>query len=447
MLIILFSQNEHIERAVRAAFTTTAPDATLLSTASAMTMIDYVGASNPSLLLLDIHPSPQEALRLLSRLYNDAPRVPQALISNQAARLDLQSLTALRTPLRGDDLARVARRGLRGLEPDARLRDLLMLHLLHRSSGSLYAVTRTLRGMVYLNDGLLVHAEAGGRSGVEALELLLSLPALHLSGLLSEPRPQQASVEVTLDMLAHQRWGDLARSAEGAHAPCYSSLSSANAQELADGRATSPAIPIVGDDPEIDLLDRAAFDPSVLEGRELELGEDDSTVDAALVTVDAPLEIDWDEVRDAPHLKPLPPPPPSGVAEALRLLTRQSGFVGGALVDTTRGALLGELGGGDVELSVAAEMNTRVVRAKLKTIELLGLKEGIEDILITLDRHLHLIRLSRLRPDLFFYLVLRRHDSNLALARLTLHKADELLGHPGAEITEGDVIQLFRAPA
>ncbi|MBH24692.1 MAG: hypothetical protein CMH57_09630 [Myxococcales bacterium] len=131
----------------------------------------------------------------------------------------------------------------------------------------------------------------------------------------------------------------------------------------------------------------------------------------------------------------------------MRLLTRQSGFVGGALVDTTRGALLGELGGGDVELSVAAEMNTRVVRAKLKTIELLGLKEGIEDILITLDRHLHLIRLSRLRPDLFFYLVLRRHDSNLALARLTLHKADELLGHPGAEITEGDVIQLFRAPA
>ncbi|MFD6245619.1 hypothetical protein ACFWGG_10610, partial [Streptomyces roseolus] len=50
------------------------------------------------------------------------------------------------------------------------------------------------------------------------------------------------------------------------------------------------------------------------------------------------------------------------------------GSVGAALVDYTSGMALGTLGGGkDLDLTVAAAGNTDVVRAKLRTMEMLGI--------------------------------------------------------------------------
>ncbi|GLY16216.1 hypothetical protein Kisp01_32310 [Kineosporia sp. NBRC 101677] len=98
------------------------------------------------------------------------------------------------------------------------------------------------------------------------------------------------------------------------------------------------------------------------------------------------------------------------------------GAVGVALVDYTSGMTLGQAGGGSLNLEVAAAGNTEVVRAKLRTMEALGLREGIEDILITLDSQYHLIRLitDQTGIGLFLYLALDKHRSNLALARRKL---------------------------
>ncbi|MEU6594151.1 hypothetical protein ABZ923_33945 [Streptomyces sp. NPDC046881] len=112
------------------------------------------------------------------------------------------------------------------------------------------------------------------------------------------------------------------------------------------------------------------------------------------------------------------------------MMTGIEGAVGAAVVDYTSGMALGTLGGGrDLDLTVAAAGNTDVIRAKVRTMEHLGLDSKIEDILITLEGQYHLIRLvtSRSGNGLFIYLVLDKDRSNLAMARHQLKRIEEQL--------------------
>ena len=105
-----------------------------------------------------------------------------------------------------------------------------------------------------------------------------------------------------------------------------------------------------------------------------------------------------------------------------------SGAIGAALVDYTSGMTLGSAGGGrELDLEVAAAGNTEVVRAKIRTMGELGLKESIEDILITLGTQYHLIRplKSRGGQGLFIYLALTKARANLAMARHQVKKIEE----------------------
>ena len=103
------------------------------------------------------------------------------------------------------------------------------------------------------------------------------------------------------------------------------------------------------------------------------------------------------------------------------------GAMGAAVVDYTSGMALGTLGGSkSLDLTVAAAGNTDVIRAMVRTMEQLGLKGQIEDILITLDSQYHLIRLitGRGGNGLFLYLVLDKARSNLAMARHQLKRVE-----------------------
>lgn len=103
------------------------------------------------------------------------------------------------------------------------------------------------------------------------------------------------------------------------------------------------------------------------------------------------------------------------------------GAVGVALVDYTSGMALAALGDNQVlDLNVAAAGNTDVVRAKMRTMEMLELQGSIEDILITLTAQYHIIRpvTGKSGQGLFLYLVLDRKRANLALARHRLAKVE-----------------------
>ncbi|WP_112467812.1 hypothetical protein [Streptomyces triticisoli] len=112
------------------------------------------------------------------------------------------------------------------------------------------------------------------------------------------------------------------------------------------------------------------------------------------------------------------------------MMAAVEGALGAAVVDYTSGMALGTLGGGkDLDLTIAAAGNTDVIRAKVRTMEQLGLQSQIEDVLITLGSQYHLIRLvtGRNGNGLFLYLVLDKGRSNLAMARHQLKRVEEQL--------------------
>ncbi|ANZ14483.1 hypothetical protein O1L44_00630 [Streptomyces noursei] len=103
------------------------------------------------------------------------------------------------------------------------------------------------------------------------------------------------------------------------------------------------------------------------------------------------------------------------------------GAIGVALVDYTSGMALATLGDPQTfDLNVAAAGNTDVVRAKLRTMEMLELQGSIEDMLITLTSQYHIIRpvTGKNGSGLFLYLVLDRKRANLALARHRLARLE-----------------------
>ena len=113
---------------------------------------------------------------------------------------------------------------------------------------------------------------------------------------------------------------------------------------------------------------------------------------------------------------------------ALKEAMQIDGAIGAAVVDYTSGMALGTLGTSkSLDLSIAAAGNTEVVRAKMRTLEMLKLDDSIEDILITLNSQYHLIRplTGRNGQGLFLYLALAKKRANLAMARHQLRRIEE----------------------
>ena len=116
------------------------------------------------------------------------------------------------------------------------------------------------------------------------------------------------------------------------------------------------------------------------------------------------------------------------IETALKEAMSIEGALGVALVDWESGMPLGILGGDKyLDLDLAAAGNTEVIRAKMRTMQSLNLNDTIEDILITLGKQYHLIRVMTNADgshNLFLYLALDRSRANLALARHHLRRIE-----------------------
>lgn len=101
-----------------------------------------------------------------------------------------------------------------------------------------------------------------------------------------------------------------------------------------------------------------------------------------------------------------------------------------AIVDCTSCMALGSASAlPSVDPSIVAAAGTEVLRAKLRAMEILGVHDVVEDIMILLGQQYHLLHPlpDRTGAGLLVYLVLDRSRANLALAHHQLRAiADEL---------------------
>ena len=98
-----------------------------------------------------------------------------------------------------------------------------------------------------------------------------------------------------------------------------------------------------------------------------------------------------------------------------------NGFIGASVVDVEAGLPLASHSvRPDFDLDVASAYNSEMVKNKRKTIDALRLEATLEDMLLTLDTQLHLIKM--IEGDTFIYLAADRQATNLALLRSAVNR-------------------------
>jgi hypothetical protein len=110
-------------------------------------------------------------------------------------------------------------------------------------------------------------------------------------------------------------------------------------------------------------------------------------------------------------------PQPFDAERVLGEVLKIEGAVGAALVQATSGTVLGQHAvGRGIDMSRTAKIAQDLVQAALR------LRDGIEDIMITVDTQYHVLRPLGTSEDVFVHLILDRERSSLGMARQQLAK-------------------------
>lgn len=353
------------------------------------------------------------------------------------------------------NLSELPAAAFRGSGATTNLADVVQLCALSTLPGVLAVEFGNALGEIWMDQGRAVHAATGEWTGANAFFKIMSWPHGTLSWL--SWRPTQITLQDSLTKLLLEAYriqdeqasrlqsqGIEADLPEQAKPPSQEAeLPSEDAEETElsrEGGNTMPGYPwhrrgLAG----IAEIDSREF-LSPLPGREIDTmnwADDGLTVDIDASEI-SDIRLNNDGVTEND-----PQPTRSyravtkemqmalssnNIKENLLKLEGIEGFIGAAIADSDSGMCLGFLGGaGVLNMELAAASNAEVVRSKRKAMKALGLRDDVEDILITLGKQYHLIRPVKARPNVFFYCALDRQRSNLAMARYALADAEREL--------------------
>lgn len=379
---------------VREGLTLRRGDLDILGATQGQEALDILRARPVDLVVTDLRMPVLDGFELLSILMREQSGTPVIIMTAFGTPeledhvRELGAIAYVEKPIDlrtlNDMIDRELRRAAKGHIQGITLCGFLQLLELERKTCTLQVTLEGSTGFLHFQDGELIHAEVGETSGPEAVYVMEGW----------------ATPEIEIDQVCRAR-----------HRTVFSSMT----ELLLEGaRRADEETRDAGDLSDEDSIGSAlVFDTKDLNPvlGSLTL-EDDRTIQPT-----AALEPHERWGKDMANLK-----------ETLTKLTEISGFLGACIVDSSSGMMLGAEGGGSsLNLEMAAAGNTEVVRAKRKTMASLGLKDQIEDILITLGKQYHIIRPLAVKDGLFAYLVLDKAKSNLAMARLTLAEAEKEL--------------------
>ncbi|MGL5866754.1 MAG: hypothetical protein ACRCYX_12960, partial [Dermatophilaceae bacterium] len=98
------------------------------------------------------------------------------------------------------------------------------------------------------------------------------------------------------------------------------------------------------------------------------------------------------------------------------------GFMGASIVDLDTGmSLASRASVPNFDLDIASAYNSEMVKGKFKTMQALGIKADLEDMLLTLTDQLHLIKVLD-HGKTFIYVAVTKATTNLALLRRSVNE-------------------------
>ncbi|XXR93670.1 DUF4388 domain-containing protein [Sorangium sp. So ce426] len=297
-----------------------------------------------------------------------------------------------------DEVLERKRVGFSGAISVQTLPDIVQLYALSNATGVLRVRHRTGEGRIWFERGRIVHASTSTAAGVDAFYQVMLWSGGEFTMQLGLKAPEQTIhaswTELIMEScrLIDERRRTLESSTGPASKAGWSLATTPGAGAQEGHSATGPPTMRVG-----------AAPPASHGGDHLII------------------DMIWDDETLSTQEEPM------DIKQCLSRLNSIDGFVGAALVDSESGMLLGQEGGGSLNLEIAGASNTEVVRAKRKAIRNLNLKDDIEDILISLSKQYHLLRPLRSKQSLFFYVALDRARANLAMARITLAEIEREL--------------------
>jgi predicted regulator of Ras-like GTPase activity (Roadblock/LC7/MglB family) len=100
------------------------------------------------------------------------------------------------------------------------------------------------------------------------------------------------------------------------------------------------------------------------------------------------------------------------------------GLIGACLVDSQSGEMLASEGNGNLDVDRVARLNAEFMRTWDYSVDQLSMDEPLDEILMTLETQIHLVRpLERFR-SVFLYVALDKASCNLGMARLQLRQLE-----------------------